>query len=884
MQTVVKRKGIARSNFIGPAKYFGLALSAAASLGLYGGNPGFAAAAPAPADSIVLSDDNIADYLQPKDGINWLGSAAEPEQRQNYQLADFVFLDTLGLKTANTVLTIDSRRNSSPVLPLLLVEDSLHIGNGRLNIIAAAAPATATEPNPEAPLFPAFPPLALGFAAEAGARTAFVQTGGLVSVRARDNAIAVSGGNFYAMRGGGLAVSTQDNAAGLQLLYSDPLTGRHNGADILFRQSGGLMAVTAADDSVGLRSNQSAAISGGSWHIYTSGQAHGVLLDDADTEFRQQGGLLAITAADNSAGLTAARLHISGGRLVLRSSGRARAIHITSGRREDGSRTAGVFLFEGGIIEMAGTAGTQDGHERAYAVYGDDDSRAVFGKGSVLRPVITADIAGQGAAGLISFGSLHIMPQARLDIAEIKVLNSYRLTANAALSLNFLESRETPINGRFTLIQAAPQEKLFYSYAIRPGDDGRHYQLRLEPKSSNSRAGGHSALRVSDIGRGNNRRAAKAVEQILLSADTGSQTAGYHKLEQLYSALYNSNSGEEKLITQRLRRLSPYQATRLPALSQTIEEEFAEDFRLPVTRLLAPGAAGNSKTAEQAGPATAKNSAGRRIIWLKPTGGQAQYRAQNSSFTHLNADYGGFNFGMAAPYGSFAFGAASSFITGRLHGGGDHAAMRHWLIGSSLAYAPPGKARGQPVSDIYFTYGYSRFRQDRHDSFAAASRAFINQHNFMTGAALKYYYPLPRFDLQFAPQLGLDYAYTRQNGFKEKGGFLPLRVESAGLQVLRPKIGAALLWHKTDRLAVTAGACYYYDLLGRAIDLDTQFRSAGAAAWRSKGEKMSRSSAGGKVEFTYYRRAAMALSGAYHVSARPYRIAQRFSAGVKFTF
>jgi len=863
---------------------FGSTLFAAANIGCFYDNAACAAVeTEGRPDSINLNDANIGDYLQKDKGINWLGYADNPELKQNYRLADFIFLDTLGLDAANTGLTIDTRQNSLPYLPILLLEDGLHIGNGSLHIIAAAF---KTDYNSDLPLFPEMPPQAIGFVSAVESRSDFIQTGGSIAIEAHDNAIAVSGGNFYEIQGGSFAVQTQDAAIGINLAYSDPASGNHNGADILFRQTGGHIDFAARDNSIGLLSNQSAEISGGDLQIYTADQAQGIVLADNDTEFRQRGGNVLIMAANDSVGLATAKLQMEGGHLLLQSNNTAKAVYITSGQHEDGTPTQGEFLFESGIMEIAGQAAAGDkAHD--YAVYGDDGSHAIFGKDSLLRPVIKTDFADKGAiTGILSFGSVQIEPQARLDIADIIAVNSYKLTSAKPIALNFLESRTTPIKGKFTITHSASKQKLFYNYEIRLSDDKQNYQLRLLPKSRNSAGKNRAeslALRVSDIVRGNNSRVAAAVENSLLNYQTGeAEKATYYTLKTLYDTLYNSNLGEEEHINRQLRRLNPHQSTRLPALALTVQERFANDLRRAITQFSTANIANNDIIKKQIITNSGEDS---RALWLKPAGSHDIYRAQNRSFARLSADYSGFNFGGTAHYGNFALGIGGGFVSGRLHGGRAYNAnMRHFLFGGSLAYARPIRGNFRPIMDINFSYGTGRFKQYRRDNFAAANRATINQNSFMVSAAISHYYRAEYYKLQFAPQFGLDYAYIHQNAYSEKGGFLPLHVKSAAFNALRPKIGGAVLWNSTHRLQLTAYAYYHYDLLDTNINLDTELRHIAAAAWTSKGENNSPSSANSGMEFSYHWRENSVVSGTYDLSMRRHRTAQEFSIRVKIAF
>ncbi|KAA6404731.1 autotransporter outer membrane beta-barrel domain-containing protein [Candidatus Tokpelaia sp.] len=877
-----RQSGRLRFHYAKWAMRFGPALFAAANIGGFCNNAAAAATAIRP-DSINLNDANIGDYLHQYKGVNWLGYAGNPELKQNYRLADFIFLDTLGLNAANTGLTIDTKQNSFPYMPILLLEGSLYIGNGSLHIIAAASEAGY---NSGAPLFPEMPPQAIGFASTVTGRNDFIQTGGSVAIEAHDNAIAVSGGNFYGIQGGSFAVRTQDTATGVSLAYSDPTSGNHNGADILFRQTGGYIDFAARDSSIGLLSNQSAAISGGNLQIYAADQAQGIMLVDNDTEFRQQGGSIFIMAENDSVGLTTAKLQIEGGHLSLQSNNTAKAVYITSGRHEDGTPTQGEFLFKSGIMEIAGqTAAGEEAHD--YAVYGDDGSRACFGKDSLLRPVIKTDFADKGAiTGILSFGSVQIEPQARLDIADIIAVNSYKLTSARPIALNFLESRTTPVKGEFTLTNSAARQKLFYNYEIGLSDDKQNYQLRLLPKSRNSAGNSQTesqALRVSDIVHGNNSRAAAAMEGSLRNYHTDkAEKTTYYTLKTLYDALYNSNLGEEENINSRLQSLSPHQSTRLPALALTVQEHFADDLRRAITQFSTASAANNEIIAEQAAASSSEDSP---ALWLKPAGSHDIYRAQNRSFARLSADYGGFNFGGTAHYGNFALGIGGGFVSGRLHGGQNyHANMRYFLFGGALAYARPARGNFRPVMDINFSYGAGRFQHYRRDSFAAVNRATINQNSFMVSAVISHYYRAKYYKLQFAPQFGLDYAYIHQSAYSEKGGLLPLHVKSAAFNALRPKIGGAVLWNSTHRLRLMAYTYYRYDLLDTNINLDTELRHIAAAAWTSKGENSSRSSVSSGMEFSYHWRENSVVSSAYDLSMRRHRTAQNFSIRVKIAF
>lgn len=837
--------------------------------------------------AIILNNDNIDTFLQQgESGVAWLAGADKNESKQSrdYAVTEFSTQETLGLNRADIRLTVDTRQNFTDS-PVLLLSDKLQINQGRLIILAESPDIRSyADESDAADENMAEPKIGLGFSdsAESFAEIPqFIQTGGSVAIQAKDSSFGIVGGNLYRLQGGEFSVATEDTATGLQISYSDAL-GQHNGDDSFFRQTGGRLHFSAKDNSISLESNQSVEIAGGALQINTADGAKGIRLLDADTAFRQSGGAVAIKAEGGSIGLETGKMQLSGGRLRLQSSGAAKAVSITKALHEDGAISGGEFLFDGGIMEIAPTGGNAEN----YALYGEENSHARFGKDSLLRLAPQINIGSGAAAGMISFGAVRIEAGAKLDRSAGNVTGSYRLVKSAPIAVNFLESRETPIDGVFTETTAG-QQKLFYDYRAELSADSRHYQLRLAPKRKTG-LDNSAALRVSDISSGNGRRAAAAMEKILPNQVTDTDIAAdtaYGRAARFYDALYNSDSGAEAQVKNRLNRMTPQQTTRLPAISLWIQENFADNLRQSVRQVLAPDSAFDETTVKKAANAAAKSGRDSEIIWLNPAGNHGKYRGQNHNFADLAADYGGFNFGGAARHNQAAFGLSAGFTSGRLRGGHDYRAdMRHFLFGGSLAYAWPRGKNFRPLLDINLSYGSGRFKQKRRDSFDSVNHGRLRHNSLLAGAMLTESYPLPRYNLRLSPQIGLDYGIIRQSAYQESGGALPLSAKGASFNALRPKIGGMIAWQAAEQLQVKTRLYYRYDILDTNINLDAHLRDASALAWKTKGENSRRASLAAGLNLSYQLFPAFMLSGVYHIAAQGKRTAQQFSAAAVAKF
>lgn len=862
-----------------------------------------------------INFDNFEEYLPIIDGVNRLrGSDIQERQcdytaRQcDYILQGNIMLENFAIDKPNTSFSIDTSRNEEDFASVYL-EGSLQIDAGKLSIKSQDESYGFMIPNIDCPMgndSHEIEPLV-------------TQNGGFIDIDSKDSSYGLYSMKAMRVTGGQLSLKARDKAKALYIMESYP-EDSNNGRYIFYKQTSGDVRIkSSGSGSVGMENGQSAEISGGSLNIHAQNSGIGIILNNGNAQFNQQDGAISIKAEDDSIGLHSSQFRMDGGKMRLQGSESGKAISLYS---DYYSNHEARFLFHGGLLQIAAKEQTASGgvsdnkpakQDRAYAVYGDDGSHALFGGKSALQPILSINAAGKAETGFMSFGTVQIERNAKLEMPAIDpVANSWRLTKTAPIEVSFLESRNAPIDGVFTA--ANEQHKLFFDYEAALSDDKKHYVLRLQPKSGrNAHENGapDMALRVSDIAGGNNKRTAKALERALSKADIQTETAlhnedllfaaadmdkvkpaeqntPYRKLGAFYDRLYNSDKGGERNINAQLRDLSPYQATRLPAMTLEIQTHFADDFRRALLKLSAPentGHTGHETQADAEAQKIAKNSRRLWDFWLKPVGVHGKYRAQNSSFTTLTADYGGMSFGTVTMRDTVAFGLTGSFDDGRLHGENSYSAdMRHFFAGGGLAALWELSDKFHPIADISASYGNARFKQRRRDSLNAGNHASIDQNSFLISAALTHYYGIENYQIQLAPQIGLDYAYIRQGSWKEKGEGLPLIVKGAGFNAMRAKIGSSVLWNVTNMLTLNAYGAYRYNFLDTNINLDAAIRQAEAAAWKTRGENSKRSSANAGVNIAYRLFPSATIGAVYDISAQEKRIIQQFSAEAKLLF
>lgn len=854
--------------------------------------PGLAAAA----EHISLTQDNIGDYVRRGEG-KFILQAPEDGRERHYSAGESLILPGLALDNAATELSLATKQPDQPD-DLIFYGRNLEIAAGQLRIRAGAETSGGRKKRNAEEETGDNPPAAFYFIEGAANRPLFKQTGGATELSASGGATAIEGGNIYQLEGGDFRVAAEDEAITLRLYHTDINTGEHHGDDIFFSQAAGRSYFSATGEAAALKMNQSAQISGGRMEISATDKAQALILQDAETKFSQNGGEIFIKAADESRGLQTGQFQLSGGKLVLQSGGAGKALNITDIRHEDRSISGGRFIFSGGELEISRNSAAPGG----YALYGEDGSRADFAAGSVFRPVLDADAEAAPIIGLASFGSVRIEPQARLDFS---LKNTAKIKTDTALSLNFLESRETAIEGEFTpaaeLSAALNGEKLFFYYSLEKSADNKYYRLRLKPKNKEETENENSheqkpeeeidessgnngkeppqpepSLKVSDIMRGNNQRAAKALEILLdLAARKNENSGAEQAAKLLYDRFYNSGTGEEKIIERGLRSLSPYQATRLPALSIKAQSRFSGRMAAEASAFYAE----EPRIAEQ------KRPDNERVLWLTPIGAHSRLHAENSGFAALSADYGGFNFGAAAKTGAEALALAGEVNFGHLRGAENYRAeARSIFIGAGFARPLPIAAESAPLLDISVSYGNSRYRQRRRDALNTVARADIKQNSFLAAAFLRQYYNAGWRNLYFVPQIGLDYGFLRQNSWREKSGALPLKTSGAAYNSLTPKLGAALIWQSGEQINLKASALYRYAALDRNVSLKTSLRGAPAASWRVKGEAASRSGLELGLQAEYQLWGNMRFSGVYQLLQQENNHEQSFAAQIKTAF
>ncbi|UXN04188.1 autotransporter outer membrane beta-barrel domain-containing protein [Bartonella sp. HY406] len=286
-----------------------------------------------------------------------------------------------------------------------------------------------------------------------------------------------------------IRINAQKNGVGLRSVSK--ASGAENDFGEAFTQNGGDLAILAKTGGKGLYLEQGGVkLIKGNLSIDVSEAGTGIEIansNDSTSGFTLDDGSVKIVArGDNSIGLKSERVTINGGSLDLLASDNGRAIDIGSGQ----------FNMQAGNLYLRQNSEAAQG----WAVYGDDNSSAFFGKDAVVETIIDLDAAKQ-KSGLMSFGTVTIEDGAKLQLGfanTATVLSSNygmgRSAATSSINSPFLESRSNPIAGQFDV---APEnvagETLFYNYQLVLSEGNQDYRLVMTPKSTGNTGGGDNS-------------------------------------------------------------------------------------------------------------------------------------------------------------------------------------------------------------------------------------------------------------------------------------------------------------------------------------------------------------------------------------------------------
>jgi len=581
-----------------------------------------------------------------------------------------------------------------------------------------------------------------------------------------------------------------------------------------------------------------------------------------------------------STGILTSDFQMSGGLLSLTGTDHAKAIDI-----EDGT-----FKLSGGTLRLYGSHSSDNG----MAIYGSDTSRAFFGAGSIVQPVLDITSSEHLTTGYMSFGHVKIEDGATVEFA---FGNTATISSADFIDIPFLESRISEIDGKFTPHKAADLlqngrtygSSLFYDYALIKDEDGKKYNVRVIPRtveenpekndnedskdnnenntgnseeSSNSanNTAGKNILKPSALLSKANYAAVKAVETGLASSPPRGIIAGYDLLNDAYDKLYNSKTVKE--LEQHARGLYAYQATRFPSLITTSHDRFSYSFQRELTR-----AAVQPLVNQTENPDPKQNS---WVGWIKPLGGNENYYANGVSYRGLSVNYGGLTIGTAGHYRKVTTGLAAGFMQGRLNAPEGYSAdTQNLLITTGLTTNSFNiSSYLKPFLDLGASYGLSRFEQKRRDTLGGMNTSTVhaNSLRLILGIGQEYFIRHGQ-GLRIIPKATLDYTYIRQDQYKEYGGYLPLAVSASKFNSLRPKIGSELLWAINPQLALNTYGYYRYELLDSRQDLDTHFVGVPEIRFVTLGEDTNRSSANIGFEMTYQAWENLSVSGSYDLLA-----------------
>lgn len=351
-----------------------------------------------------------------------------------------------------------------------------------------------------------------------------------------------------------------------------------------------------------------------------------------------------------------------------------------------------------------------------------------------------------------------------------------------------------------------------------------------------------------------------AIEAGLSDHPLKDKLAGHTLLSASYDKLFNSATTGE--LEQHARGLHAYQTTRFPSLITTSHDRFSYSFQRELTRAASHQMINNGKR-----PAERQNLwAG----WVKPLGGNENYKTGNPSHRGLEVNYGGLTIGTAGRYRKITTGVAAGFMQGHLNAPqGYNANILNLLVTTGLTTDSFNISRNlKPFIDLGLGYGWSRFDQNRRDTLGGMNNSIVKSDSLRLTAGIgQEYFMLRGEGLRFIPKATLDYTYIRQGKYREYGGYLPLSVSASTFNSLRPKIGSELLWAINPQLALNAYGYYRYELLDSRSNLDTRFVALPEIRYVTKGEDVSRSSANIGFEMTYQILENISISGSYDLLA-----------------
>ncbi|UXM96046.1 autotransporter outer membrane beta-barrel domain-containing protein [Bartonella sp. HY329] len=415
--------------------------------------------------------------------------------------------------------------------------------------------------------------------------------------------------------------------------------------------------------------------------------------------------------------------------------------------------------------------------------------------------------------------------------------------------------------------------------------------------SNGSNDTGGDLLLPSHLLSGANKNASLSLENILrLDSDKASHT----NLNRAFDKLYNSRNNAE--LEQRARGLTAHDTTRLPSLTMAMHDRMtlglqseldkaAQQTEVPVLQTplayVEPQASPSQDSTPflEAIPQTHgrlvngndKNAPSQLTYWARPMGASDRYRAQDTSHSKLDVNYGGISAGVTSRLETMTFGVSAGYLHGDLSGAeGYRAKSNSFLLTAGLQTDNITLTDNfAPRFSLIGAYGHSQYDQNRSDTLGGRNQADIDVNSASLTTQMMLSYDIGA-NARLQPKVGLNYSLVHLGNYKEHGGAIPLSVDAKNVNSLRPHIGGDIMVLANGNIELNAYGLYRYEVLDNKVGLRSSFIDASDMSFISEGEKTGRSSANIGVNAKVKVNNMISVAGGYDLMAARKFIGHQF--------
>lgn len=219
-------------------------------------------------------------------------------------------------------------------------------------------------------------------------------------------------------------------------------------------------------------------------------------------------------------------------------------------------------------------------------------------------------------------------------------------------------------------------------------------------------------------------------------------------------------------------------------------------------------------------------------------------KAKTQEFVKGKDDFSGFVLGAARDFRYITFGGQFHYLTGTVKSKNIYKADPDTfgiIVGARIHDVVNPKGTFNPWFDINFAYSRMEADQKRADLFGNQATSTVKSDMMRVSTAIGNTFQLSDI-VSLTPQVGFDYTHISQKSYTEKHSDLALAVGNSNFDSFRPKVGAEVDVAISDVISAQFRAFYRYEAGDNRMVLNNKFAGAEWINFKTKGEKLSRSS------------------------------------------